>query len=443
MCQQRAQWAGIASNRKQCLWQRRGLRRRLAGSAVPLLWLQSLGATAQTPNGWGSRKNRRPVRDFLREKCAKKKCLPFRRNMGLKTRKNISDHFLRFLVLVRLQGLFLKISYQGTFFSAVSLELAMLPACDPSLSTKCALSKSSKALERVLVVPAWQGTLHENNLENIEKISWRGSAPGVVQGLWGGKPCPAELFEGVNRGLSNFVWRHSPANSPDTICWTLFRYTWGIFLLGDPLRSLSGSLNCDWRYYSCDWPHLTQLPSRGQLELQYPSLDLPVAPPVSGGFAPNQVGYSARTLRYLTLDGSGKKERAQRLSFWVRRPPGGVGVFHAKGWWLKTSCPPSKLPWVSKKGIRDVPGILPGCPGPLAVFKKFVQKNFVRIFHSLMGENTCFKNRHARVETRVLKTLACQKNAFKHSYTVECGNRLRVGVRAKNASVSGFACRPF
>ena len=24
-----------------------------------------------------------------------------------------------------------------------------------------------------------------------------------------------------------------------------------------------------------------------------------------------------------------------------------------------------------------------GCPGPLAVFKKFVQKNFVRIFRSL------------------------------------------------------------
>ena len=71
-----------------------------------------------------------------------------------------------------------------------------------------------------------------------------------------------------------------------------------------------------------------------------------------------------------------QEKRAQRLSFWVRRPPGGVGVFHAKGWWPKTSCPPSKLdlPWVSKRGIRDVPGILPGCPGPLAVFKKFVQK---------------------------------------------------------------------
>ena len=41
-----------------------------------------------------------------------------------------------------------------------------------------------------------------------------------------------------------------------------------------------------------------------------------------------------------------------------------------------------------------------------------------------------------------LKTLACRKKAFKDSYTVERGNRLRVGVRAKNARVSGFACRP-
>ena len=65
--------------------------------------------------------------------------------------------------------------------------------------------------------------------------------------------------------------------------------------------------------------------------------------------------------------------------------PGGVGVFHAKGWWPETSCSPSKvcLPWVSKRGIWDVPGILPGCPGILGVFKKFVLKKFVRIFRSL------------------------------------------------------------
>ena len=82
---------------------------------------------------------------------------------------------------------------------------------------------------------------------------------------------------------------------------------------------------------------------------------------------------------------SGKEKEAQRLTFWVRRPPGGVGVFHAEGWWPKTSCPPSKvcLPWVWKRGMWDVPGFLAGCPGPEAVFKKFVQKNFVRIFRSL------------------------------------------------------------
>ena len=84
---------------------------------------------------------------------------------------------------------------------------------------------------------------------------------------------------------------------------------------------------------------------------------------------------------------SGKRKRAQRSTFWVRRWPGGVGVFRAKGWWLKSSCPPSKvcLPWVSKSGIWDITGILPGCPGPLAVFKKFVHKKFVRIFRSLLG----------------------------------------------------------
>ena len=33
--------------------------------------------------------------------------------------------------------------------------------------------------------------------------------------------------------------------------------------------------------------------------------------------------------------------------------------------------------------IWDVPGILPGCPGPLGVFRKFVQKKFVLILRSL------------------------------------------------------------
>ena len=58
-----------------------------------------------------------------------------------------------------------------------------------------------------------------------------------------------------------------------------------------------------------------------------------------------------------------QEKRAQRLSFWVRRPPGGVGVFHVKGWWPKTSCPPSKvcLPWVSIGVSLSVTGSLPFC----------------------------------------------------------------------------------
>ena len=84
-----------------------------------------------------------------------------------------------------------------------------------------------------------------------------------------------------------------------------------------------------------------------------------------------------------------RKNHKDKL-FSVRRPSGGVGVFHWKGWWPKTSCPPSKvcLPWVLERGIWDVPGILPGCPGPLGVFKKFVQKKFVRIFRSLYDLGT-------------------------------------------------------
>ena len=109
------------------------------------------------------------------------------------------------------------------------------------------------------------------------------------------------------------------------------------------------------------------------------------------GITPVLLRFVASLLAFLNLLTAfwfvlvGQEKRAQRLTFWVRRPPGGVGVFPAKGWWPKSSCPPSKvcLPWVSKRGIWDVPGILPGCPGPPGVFKKFVQKKFVRIFRSL------------------------------------------------------------
>ena len=38
------------------------------------------------------------------------------------------------------------------------------------------------------------------------------------------------------------------------------------------------------------------------------------------------------------------------------------------------------LAWVWKGGTWDVPGVLPGCPGPLGVFKKFAQKVRVQFF---------------------------------------------------------------
>ena len=71
-------------------------------------------------------------------------------------------------------------------------------------------------------------------------------------------------------------------------------------------------------------------------------------------------------------DSSGKKKRAQRLTFWVRRPPGGVGGLPREGVVAKRSCPPSKvcLQWVSKRRIWDVPGSLPGCPQTLGGVQK-------------------------------------------------------------------------
>ena len=61
---------------------------------------------------------RQPVRDFFVRKMCDKKTPSFPQKCGLKTREKISGHFLRFLVLVHLRGLFLKISHQATPFSA-------------------------------------------------------------------------------------------------------------------------------------------------------------------------------------------------------------------------------------------------------------------------------------------------------------------------------------
>ena len=56
-----------------------------------------------------------------------------------------------------------------------------------------------------------------------------------------------------------------------------------------------------------------------------------------------------------------QEKRAQRLSFWVRRPPGGVGVFHAKGVVAKNFVP--ALETLSSLGFEERN---PGCPGNFA-----------------------------------------------------------------------------
>ena len=55
----------------------------------------------------------------------------------------------------------------------------------------------------------------------------------------------------------------------------------------------------------------------------------------------------------------------------------GVGFFHSKGWWSKSSFPPSKVccPWVSKGGTWDVLEICQDVPDPRGVFKKFLQRS--------------------------------------------------------------------
>ena len=85
------------------------------------------------------------------------------------------------------------------------------------------------------------------------------------------------------------------------------------------------------------------------------------------------------------------KRSTKIITFWVRRPPGGVGVFHAKGWWPKSSCYPSKV----CLGFRNL-----GCPRNFArmsrivgVFKKFVQKSSrTCLFPIIFWTFTIFRN---------------------------------------------------
>ena len=182
MCQHlRVQWAGFASNRKQCLWQCRGLRRHLAGSAVPLLWLQSLGKTAQTPK-WleAAEKIRQPVRDFLREKLAREKNRLFRKNMGLKTQEKSQTIFLDFWPWSVCRVFFSKSHTRRRFFQ---LDMSwrcsqhVTPACQQKgLCHKAAKPSKSSAGAYFAGHPLRKQPWKEN-----KKISWRGSAPGVEQ----------------------------------------------------------------------------------------------------------------------------------------------------------------------------------------------------------------------------------------------------------------------
>ena len=81
------------------------------------------------------------------------------------------------------------------------------------------------------------------------------------------------------------------------------------------------------------------------------------------------------------------EKRAQRLTFWVRRPPGRVGVFHAKGWWPKSSCPPSKvrLPWVLKRASGPQKG--PAERGHVKTRQK-ASKIFSTLFDFRAGQKT-------------------------------------------------------
>ena len=59
----------------------------------------------------------------------------------------------------------------------------------------------------------------------------------------------------------------------------------------------------------------------------------------------------------------------------------GWGASTRRGGGQKIRALPRKFVFLGlKRGIGDVPGILPGCPGPQGVFKKFVQKSSCAFF---------------------------------------------------------------
>ena len=114
----------------------------LASSVVLLLWLQSLGTTAQTSNGWVV------AEEMFAKHVQEKNRLSFHKKMSCNAKKS-QIIFSGFWTWYVCRVSFSKISHQATvvLFSstAVSVELAILPACDPSLSAKRAMSKATRS----------------------------------------------------------------------------------------------------------------------------------------------------------------------------------------------------------------------------------------------------------------------------------------------------------
>ena len=91
------------------------------------------------------------------EKNLREKTPSFPQKYGFENARKNLRQFSQIFGPGPLAGSLSQIFTQGDIFfslTPVSVELAMRPACDCSLSTKCSLSKSSKTLQGVLVVPA-------------------------------------------------------------------------------------------------------------------------------------------------------------------------------------------------------------------------------------------------------------------------------------------------
>ena len=115
---------------------------------------------ANTQRLGDSRKNMQPMPDCV-QKTERKKRLPFD-SYGFMTISWIFDPIAG--------SLSPNLTTDNGFFSltTVSVVLAILPACDLSAKTNCALS-NSKALQRVLVVLAWQNN-HEQTFKTHSEV---------------------------------------------------------------------------------------------------------------------------------------------------------------------------------------------------------------------------------------------------------------------------------